>query len=282
MYSLKCIVFSVCLFLTLSSHSQTAEDVYKYAINLYNSGKYRQSIIEFKRVALFSDTLSDSCFLWLAVCNTKLNSIEEAAAWYEKAIEAVKDDSIKTEIAFRKINLRLSHNQPIYALTELNELKFKPSLYFEKKKLFYLAISTFLLDDYESSEQYMHALSTHFTCYDSTLVAGIYDRAARNYRKNTKVYSVFSAIIPGSGQMASGAYRDGINSFLLNAAIVTLDIYTFSRLGFFDTFLSLFPITKRYYFSNITKAHELAELKKEESKINLYNYLLEYIDAQLN
>lgn len=278
---LKCIVISFCAAYSHIAYSQVIFETYNYARELYQSGKFEQSVIELERIALFSDIIDKECYLLMAECKKNLHETDESVKFYKKAQDLEEDDSIKMEISFKIILLHMKYNQPIYALIELNSMQTEHSDYFNKKKLFFLVTCHFLLKNYEQSEEYMNDLSNYFPKYDSLYVNSIYCKALRNNSRKTKYYSVFSAILPGSGQFFSGAYQEGIDSFLLNALLISSAIITVEHLSLLDAALSLSAIIKRYYTSGIRRSKVIAEQKKEEKRIDLYNNLLEYINDEL-
>ena len=279
---LKCFVFSIYFAFNPIASSQTITDAYNYARELYQFGKYEQAVIELERVVFFSDSLDKECYLLLAEYNANLTKIEESVEFYDKAFNLEEDDSIKMEIRFRKMLLYLKHNRPIYALIDLNTMCVEHSDYFTKKKLFFLVTCHFLLGNFKQSEEYLIGLSKYFSQYDSSFVNSIYYNAKKNKSKNTNYLSFVSATLPGLGQVLSGAYNEGIDSFILNTILISIAVVTVNRLSFLDASLSLFPIIKRYYMSGIIKTKAIAEQKKEEKKIDLYNELLEYIECEMS
>lgn len=277
---LKCFAFSFYFSLFPQAFTQTVNDAFHYALELYKNGKYEESAIELERVAFFSDSLDKECYLFLAKYHTIKNDIEKSGVYYDMAYNLEKNDSIRMEIRFNKIHLYLEHNQPVYSLIDLNTMQINNSDYFTKKKLFYLVLCQFISDDYKQSEKNMNVLSQYFSNHDSLYLSSLFKIALKNNSKNTSTASMFSIIIPGLGQVLNGAYLEGINSFLLNAILISAAIITMNHLSFLDAFLSFFQVIKRYYLSGIFISKRIAEQKKSEKKIRLYNELLDYINNE--
>jgi len=264
------------MFITPNADSQTIIGIYNYANNCMIRGDYEQSIIEFERILFFTDTLNKECYLKLADCYTKLSNYEIASNYYHKAYNSELDDSLKNEILFKNIIHSLQHNKPIYALIDLNLINTGTSAYFIKKKLFFLVATYYLLDNYDQSLESILALSGYYPESDSNYIKSIFDKAKKNKARKTGYLPLFSAIILGSGQFTGGNYKEGVDSFVLNTILLSIAIVSINRLSYLDAFLSLFSPLRRYYISGINKTKILADKKKEERNIELYNQLLEY------
>jgi tetratricopeptide (TPR) repeat protein len=254
---------------------------YDYARELYRTGNYEQSAIELERIALFTDTLDKQCYMLLSGCNDNLNKPGEAVMFLKKARGLEKDDSLKMEISFKIILLHMRHDEPIYALIELNSMHTGHSDYFTRKRLFFLVTCHFLLENYEQSEEYMHELADYLCAYDSIYASSLYGKALKYKSRKPGQYSIYSAILPGAGQFLTGEPQQGMDSFLLNAMLISLAVVTAERLTLLDSALCFFAMIKRYYSSNIRKAKVLALQKKEAKKIDLYNSLLDYIMSKM-
>jgi hypothetical protein len=260
---------------------QGIAEAYNFAQELYLTGKYEESAIELERIALFTDSLDRQCYMLLSACKEGLGEPDEAVMFLKKARDLEKDDSLRMEISFNIILVHMRHDEPIYALIELNSIHTGHSDYFTGKKLFFLVTCHFLLDNYEQSEMYMNELAKYLSVFDSTYVSSLYSKAQKYKSRKPGQYSVYSALLPGAGQFLTGEYRQGTDSFFLNALLISLAVVTAERLSLLDSALCFFAMIKRYYSSNIRKAKVLAVQKKEQKKIDLYNSLLWYILSEM-
>jgi hypothetical protein len=110
-----------------------------------------------------------------------------------------------------------------------------------------------------------------------TLLTSEFHKVYRYHKKYNPTRSYFmSGIIPGSGQISVGAFKDGINSMLLIAGLSLIAVLMFSEhYLFIDVALALFPWIQRYYLGGMDKAKGLAiskiEAKRYESYMRIIN-----------
>jgi hypothetical protein len=281
-FFILCILISAIWFAPNKCQAQSPADAFSMAKNWYAEENYPQAIIEAKRAVFFSDSLKIPGYLLLSDCNVQMELFDEAIKYLSLAAELEQCDSLQKEILFQKINIYLRTRQPAYALIELSNLKNIESDYFFKKSDFYFALSYFQINDLKLSKKYTRRLLSESSGYDSCYMNALFLKAYKNSNKSFVLPAFSSAILPGSGQLMNGYYREAANTFLLNALLATTTYITFTRLYPLDAILTFYPFIQRYYLSGIFKAKELAMTKQECLKMELYNELLDYIDHLLN
>lgn len=262
--------------------AQSAAHALCLAEKWYAEGNYEMAALEAGRAVFFDDSIKVPGYLLLSHCYVNMGLSEAAIQNLSLAAGLEQDDSLKKEIIFQKINLHLSNLKPEYVLIELMKMSDLNSDYFNRKKVFYSAMAYFQIDDYELSKKYTHLLLKDYPKYDSIYINTLYKKALKNSIKSPVLPAISSAILPGSGQLIEGYYRDGANTFLLNACLATITVFTFTRLYPLDAILSLYPYVRRYYLSGIFNAKELSVKKQEKTKVDLYNELLDYYNHLLN
>jgi len=277
-----CILINTARISSYICTAQSASDAFILARNWYSEGNFDQAIVEAKRAVFFDDSLKIPGYLILSGCYEQMELYDEAIKYLSLAAGLEHNDSLHNELTFQKINLYLRSNQPAYAFIELSGLEDKRSVYFSKKKDFYLALAYFQISDFNNSKKYSYLLLKESSGYDSCFINTLFLKAYRNLGKSPLMPAVSSAILPGSGQLMKGYYRDAANSFLLNAVLASVTYYSFIRLNPLDAIITMFPFVHRYYLSNIFNARDLAISKQENVNIELYNELLDYIDQILN
>lgn len=256
--------------------------VYKHALLLFEQEQYEHAIIELKRILFYSDTLNNESIQLIAKCNEQLNRPDRAIEAYNELYRIESNDSLRLEVKFEIIRLYLLSEKPIYAIQELVLLDTGNSLFFEQKKRFYLSLVYFRLNDYGMSHANMRMFLELVN--DNKHSAGIdslFNEAARNYSRSSKGFVIASGLVPGSGMVMNGFYKDGINSFLLNTIIITSSVYASMRLHPFDALLTFFPLISRYYIGGLQKTKELAGDKKVNQNNIIYNELLKTIQSIL-
>jgi TM2 domain-containing membrane protein YozV len=88
--------------------------------------------------------------------------------------------------------------------------------------------------------------------------------------KNTKLAVVFSAIIPGLGQLYAGYPRESANSFILNGTLITGAVLTSLNYTWIDGTLAFAGWIPRYYIGGINRAIILTKQKNEQKKEYLF------------
>ena len=100
---MKKIVFSIALLFSLVAVSQTANNLFSKANNLYQTGKYTEAI-ELYSIIEKQELISDDLFFNLGNCYYKLNKVAPSIYYYEKALKinpANEDASINLAFAKR-------------------------------------------------------------------------------------------------------------------------------------------------------------------------------------
>ena len=99
---MKKIVFSIALLFSLVAVSQTANELFSKANNLYQTGKYTEAI-EVYSIIEKQELLSDDLFFNLGNCYYKLNKVAPSIYYYEKALKInPANEDASTNLAFAK------------------------------------------------------------------------------------------------------------------------------------------------------------------------------------
>ncbi len=262
--------------------AQSSNDAFILANRWYAEANYDKAVLEAKRAIFFNDSLRRPVYLFLSDCYKQMEVYNEAIKYLSLASQLEQNDSLYTEIILQKIHLFLKSHQPAYAFIELSGLEDVRSVYFSKRKYFYSALAYFQISDFINSQKYSDLLLKESSGYDSCFINTLFLKAQRNLEKSPLIPAVSSAILPGSGQLMKGYYRDAANSFLLNGVLATVTYFSFIRLDPLDAIITMFPFIHRYYLSNIFNARDLSISKQESVRIELYNELLDNFDKELN
>jgi hypothetical protein len=277
-YLIPFIAISFLIAIAFQGRAQSSVDAFRLAEKWYTEDNMEQAILETKRAIYFNDSIRVPAYLLLSSCFDHSGRSDEAVRYLSMAAELETNDSLKKEIIFQKISMYLQIQKPEYALIELSNLNLLTSVYFKRKNLFYSALAYFQIEDFEISGKNAQLLLETYPGYDSVYLNQLYKRALLNSQKSPFFPAISSAILPGSGQLMDGYYRDAANSFLLNTCIGAITFITFKRLYPFDAILSMYPFVRRYYLSGIFNAKQLVVKKQESVKIEIYNELLDYIN----
>ncbi len=265
------IIFS--FFIIGNSFSQDINQTLAFANEKYAEQNYNIALKSYKRV-LFFDTAASYNIIHskLADCYFYENDLENSLLHYDIAYNLEENDSLKNEYSFKRILIFTLQNNYSDASQEIYSLKDSLSLYFNKRKEFYLGIIDLQNDSIESSKaHFINALNSNDSIKTNTIKEAF---SKVNLRKPNPKLAKYLSIIPGLGQTYSGNYKNAANAFLLSASLATLFLYIASNYTFIDATLSIFPYFQRYYIGGITKAEKGAIGKKFEKKNKLLSKLL--------
>ena len=85
-------------------------------------------------------------------------------------------------------------------------------------------------------------------------------------------------ILPGSGQIYSGDFKNGINSILLTGGLAALGVLMYNQYSLLDAFLAVFPWFFRYYQGGYEKAKNIAHDKRAIRRDKTYKKVLEIVN----
>ena len=82
--------------------------------------------------------------------------------------------------------------------------------------------------------------------------------------KSPRTAAIMSAVIPGSGQIYAGGYRQGVTSFLLHGLIGYLTYRAVDDRRYFEAAAAIYTGFSRFYVGNIMSASSLAREHNQE------------------
>ena len=264
------VLFLAILFSSISLliKAQTPEQTYAFAILQSRQGNYDVAVKSFKRLQFFDDLNNfPGVFSEIADCYFKKADYENAYYYYDLASVQSENDSLFPEIIARKVTCRLYEHQYQEALIEL--LSFNGTLDAKQQRQFDIlsAITYFYLGDYDSSKQYF------LKSVDSSQLIAVVSlnesfshlkHIEKRYNPNTA--KVMSIIIPGSGQILAGDYRNGVNSFLLISGLLTASMALSINLSFVESAFIIAPWFQRYYMGGYQKAYDITKARQQKEK----------------
>ena len=245
------------------------------------SGDYFEALESLHRVYFFdseSEYRADVAKN-IAECYVELIEYNKASKFYDIAYNSEDNDSIKNELSFRKVLIFFLQSQHQYALAELYALD--ENLIYKHKKAndFYSGITQFQLGKYEESKA---DLEKCFISMDSKEKLDSLFNIVENINDNWPRISQFmSVFIPGSGQLANGAYKSAINSFVLTGSLLFLYGFTISQYSFVDAVISVMPWYMRYNRGGYENAYKIALQKQDEKRNDILFKIIELYEENL-
>lgn len=264
------------------SFAQSPADVLEIAMKWHVEGKYENAIHEARRLLFFSDSLEKEGNILLARCYASTNEEQKATDCYIEAIQRESNDSLRIELLFEKIHMHTRFGNPVLALIDISSIKSNQLAYIVQRRYFYSSLCYFQMEEYQSSIRYAHLLLLNSPDYDSLYVEKLFTKSEKNQEKSSMFPVILSTLVPGSGQLILGYTKEALNSFTLNASLITITAICFYQLRFLDAFITSYPLFRRYYLSGIINTKNLSHKRKKTINDQIYNDLLDYFNTQLN
>lgn len=270
------VIFS--LLAAVTARSQTVEQTFQFANQLYAHTGYKECIKYYERVLFFGNSdFNTACYERMGNCYSYLNNIEQANEYYEFAYFSSEDDSIKNEMLFKRSFNFLMEKKFKLAMQELLSLSDNQSVSFQKRKNLYFAIAYFGDGQYTESEKYFDLLIPDSDSASLQNLDYLFLKNEKLNRRNPKVAKVLSIIIPGAGQLYAGDVKNGINSLLLTGGFALLFINTAFTYSFMDAFTAVGPWYYRYYYGGFKRAEAITVDRVEIKRAKIFSKIMDSV-----
>lgn len=263
--ALLIILISVCVNF---SKAQTLDETYAFAEKQMVMKDYDLAIKNFKRVLFFDSAYKFPNVSWLIAESYYASSnYSDALYYYQLAFNETDDDSIKAAATIMKAASNMKLENYSDALIDIYSFDGKTTT----QQLFNMrmleGIITYNMGDYSQAEQNFKVAAQLTNTMSGEDISAFFSSVRKiEKRYNPKVARTMSIIIPGSGQIYSGNYRSGINSFILTAGLMTFGVYLTQGITPIDAFFIIAPWFQRYYMGGYKNAYNQALDKQNEIK----------------
>ena len=261
------LIFSL-LLLSGIINAQSITETYLKAQQLYSDSNYKEAAVCYDRVAFFdtTGTLKDTALLCEANCYYNLHDYKEALQIYNNLYKPYKVN-VKAAAFWGIIYCEFEHKQFNNALTTLSLCNLKLDSSSQKKYLFYKSISQLASTYYDDAQENLMRYIGDSVSKKADSIRYLIAKLRKQQASKISRVKYLSMILPGSGQMVLGNYWNGLNSLLLNTALIAITVNTSMAYAVYDGLLTVAPWWIRYYRGGIRNAGLQAEHKKE-AKIN--------------
>ena len=245
--------------------AQNIEEVINFGDSLFSEHNYTIALNEYQRAFFFSENEKKQALSSkIANCYIGLEKFRNAKAFCDSAIYYSSTDSIKTESELQKILCYILEKNYGYAIIKLDKLNTDSISYLGLKKNFFYGISYFGLGKYnESFLSFQNAISPTDSLKSSVLKK-LFNNQKRITNPSPALATVMSVVVPGSGQIYTGNYFNGVNSIFLLAGL------TFFGVNIPVLYPFILPVFSRYYTGGILHANSFA---KEKRNVNQYYFV---------
>jgi tetratricopeptide (TPR) repeat protein len=257
--------------------SLPVDSLLAFADKQYMVGNYESAVKEYLRIAYFRDFSNPSIQLRLANSYYRTGDWETARLYYDQVFRLTESDSILIQSKLSKISSLVSETKYKQALVDLFNIN--DSIY---QKHHYeidilCAICYFGLEDFDKSNLYFkHAVGNNLQA--QAKIDSIFSSKQALYRPNPKTAYILSIIVPGLGQIWSGEWSDGLNSFFLAESLLLLGVIVAFNYSVIDAIISVTPWYQRYYMGGLNNTWELATMKRQKNRSDSYRTILSIVD----
>ena len=258
--------------------SQTIAETYQYCKAQYQNQQYQNAIESGRRVLFFdkADKYKKEVTKILGKAYFQSGEYKQSAKYYDIAYEyASGKDSTPHQLIMKKAMALLMDGTLQLAKAELLALPPDLNSQEQRQKHLLLGITAFQRASFPKAEQYFIKAVPDS---DSSRVNKLFMKNKDLKRYDSWLPRIMSLIVPGSGQMVLGDFKNGINSLLLTGAIYTLFINTAQAYSFLEAILGVFPTFQRYYVGGFQKVKDIQMQKKAKERHQIYKDLINLYD----
>ncbi|TAE87767.1 MAG: hypothetical protein EAY81_03700 [Bacteroidetes bacterium] len=269
------------------SLGQTIHETCSLATKLVSEYKYTEAIALYQRVLFFSESDSITYFtsLKLAELFEKKANFVDAARHYNIAAntEHVEEAMLLTHRLKAALYLlkEKQGKEVIQVLdTSFTESEQKDSLYY--KRMLFLGLAFVLEQNRNLAISYFQSFYPLLSKTDSIRLSALNKELNAVKYRNATASLIASLILPGSGQILNGDYKNGINSMLVNGTMIGLSVWTGVSYNWINGVLVAALLAPRYYVGGANMAADAASKRNIKSFDKLFNkYVSFFKEAQL-
>ena len=262
------IVLFLAMSLAISCHAQSLEQTYQLGIDAFQQKDYQQAIAYYSRVLFFDreQTYTQLIYEDLASSHFELGEYKPSAFFFDLAYNTEQESEIasKNELLLKRALCYIYLEEYNSALLDLYLVE-QPKSSVKQQAALLEGMCLYRLEKFEQAEKaFRNAL---VNSSDSVIVTQNFDELERINRKSPKKAKIFSMILPGSGLMYVGDWKNGLSSLVLVGGLATLMVVSTANSGFMNAFLNVFPWYQRYYMGGFQLTENVAEDKLTTRRI---------------
>ncbi len=261
-------------FIYVFAYSQTVRQTIIIADSLCKWGETDRAVKLYERVGFFATAKQDrrKAFSKLADIYATKGELDKAVKTIDLAYYNTIDDSIKKELLFRKTYYFIVKHDFLSAQETLLSIDTTGDKYLDNRYLLYSGTVAYLQSNFNMAYESFSALVN-----DTITLAKLMKKAKRKNKINPFLYFIMSLAIPGSGQLATGHIKQGLNSMLLLSALGGLFVAIAKSYTWIDAGAIVFPWYQRYLLGGANDASTYASKMKEKKLYSIYRQVTSLI-----
>ncbi len=256
----------IILVLLLNNSKIFSDSALSQAERLSSEGNYYSAITEYKRYMFFNPEDKSYALYNIGMLYRKMHEWQkaidnlEASISYEKDKNVVEDRRIKlatTLIASQNYNLARLELIKVYEYTQSHTKRLRA--------LYYDGIASVYAFDWNSATESFRKYYSQYDPDKIQVINSILSDAKSSY-KSKRLAQIFSALIPGSGQIYASDLRNGLNAFFLNGVLIFFSANAINKRDYKSALLISTVLLYRYYTGNIY--HAGSAVKRYNMQVN--------------
>jgi tetratricopeptide (TPR) repeat protein len=238
-------------------------------------GNYTNSVLAYERAIYFEEGTTSETYFKLAEAYFNMGNVARAIRFYDNATFLERDVDKRNAIVFKKSLAYLSineYNQAIISLGAINDFNREET---KLKKQYFKSIAYFLKEDFQQFDKLYdeYVEDMNFSSNPNYQSLRIYSHKAERVKPNLAMW--MSVVLPVSGQILYGNWKDGLNSMALTASLVGLYFNYVIQFSLVEGYLVVLPWFQRYHKGGYLKAKETAQNKQTEYRSKAYGEILQ-------
>lgn len=248
------------------SFGQSVRQSVQQAEEYIHQSNWKLAVEILERCSFF-DKKNTSILIKLGDVYFMADSVDAAINCYQKAIATTENDSIYNEILFRAALVHIKQKDFYRAQDILtNKLIDSVSDVHTNQRHLYLGILAL-------HEQKWGVMRGELAA--SKMVSKVEVEAIdTTHFKNPHKAKHLSMFLPGLGQLYAKDYKNAVNSFFLNTALLGLGLWAAVVYTPFDGIVWVSPWLRRYYVGGYKKAYMIVESTNRQKKEHYIKILL--------
>ena len=260
--------------------AQNEKQTFQLAQEALVRNDYAQAKNHFERLIFFTPAYRVSaCYRGLAEADAGLGNLSDAAHHYDLAYTNATTEKEKTDLLFMKANLLIGQHAWFDVITEILSLPDAPDSVFQRKNLL-LATAEFGIGKFSESESAFLLSINQPNETDTIMMDNFFRLVRKANRLHPKLAKWMSIVLPGSGQLYAGDFRNGMNSLILTSGLGFLMYNTALIYGIGNSALSIFPWLFRYYVGGFQRAEKTAEKNNAIRRGKIFDGIIRYLQQR--
>ena len=254
--NLSITLFLIFLLLFFYNFTATAEVPLSLGRHLAAQGSYDAAITEYKRFLFFhpDDARAGEVYYNIGLAYRAQGLWEESIIALRTATYLTMNSETKSEYQLAlAVTLIAAHDYDLAQLELIKVTLRTPSIPLYRRAMFLRGVA------YLYQFRWADAREVLKNWTSDERLNGLFDKAMSIPQKSVNLARRLSTLLPGAGQMYAGDWRNGLNAFLLNGALVFLTLDAALDRHYVDAGMWGGLVFWRYYSGNTFRAGQAAE-----------------------